>query len=206
MKITRLTSSSSFLTLAEAKAHLRVDDSGNDAKITAFMEAAQGYLDGPRGVLGRSLGVASYQMQLSGFPTALRMSIPLPPAIGVDSIEYLDETGALVTFDAVNYRVTGLGTEEGAVVVLDPVSGVTWPAVTSGNAPDTVRVSFTAGYLGIDSPTEVQVPAQLREAALLMLSDWYETRTSSVVGTTAGEMPFGAMALIAPYRLYLAGC
>ncbi len=204
MKIYRLANPDPFVTLEEAKDHLNVDDTDHDAKIQMLVDAAIGYLDGPKGILGRQLAPATYRMELPGFPTGA-LCIPFPPTIAVTSITYLDETGTRVTFDAAEYRVTGLGSEQGATIVLDQVAGTTWPAVQAGRDPDTVHVEFQAGYEGEGSPSTHAVPEQIRHAVLLMVADWYDHRASSVIGTTAAEMPFSAMCLVAPYRLYLPG-
>jgi uncharacterized phiE125 gp8 family phage protein len=44
------------------------------------------------------------------------------------------------------------------------------------------------------------VPEALRSAVLMIVADLYEYRESEVVGTTAGALPFGVPALIAPFR------
>lgn len=211
MRITRLTTPESFISLQEAKDHLNVDDSDHDAKITALIAAAIGYIDGPDGILGRALAPAQYRMDLAGFPSSQQLLLPLPPTILVESVDYLNENGDRQVFEqSGNWRVVGLaepgqtGAMVGARVVLDPVTGVAWPSVQSGRDPDTVRVVFWAGYQNADSPTGPAVPDSIKHAVLLMLGDWYDHRSSSVVGTTAAEMPFSAMALLAPYRTYLA--
>lgn len=202
MKIYRLTEPESFISLVEMKEHLNVDDSDHDTTITALTQAAIQYLDGDKGILGRALAPALYRAEMSGFPAG-PLCIPLPPTISVDAIEYLDENGNLQTLATSEYRVTGLGSKDGATVVLDQVAGVVWPPVQVGSDPDTVRVTFRAGFETLDSPSEAAVPEPLVTAIKLIVADWYDHRSSSVVGTSAQEMPFSAMCLIAPWRLYL---
>lgn len=202
MKIYRLTEPESFISLAEMKLHLNVDDSDHDSVITALTSAAIQYLDGDKGILGRALAPATYRLELAGFPAG-PLCIPLPPTIAVDAIEYLDENGDVQTFATSEYRVTGLGSNDGATVVLDQVAGVVWPPVQAGRDPDTVRVTFRAGFETLDSPSEPAVPEPIVTAIKLMVSDWYDHRSSSVIGTSAQEVPFSAMCLLAPWRLYL---
>lgn len=202
MKIYRLTEPDPFITLAEMKEHLNVDDSDHDTTITALTNAAIQYLDGDKGIIGRALAPATYRMELNGFPTG-PLCIPLPPTISVNAIEYLDENGDLQTFATSEYRVTGLGSNDGATIVLDQVAGVVWPPVQTGRDPDTVRVTFRAGFETQDSPSEAAVPEPIVTAIKLMVSDWYDHRSSSVIGTSAQEVPFSAMCLLAPWRMYL---
>lgn len=202
MRLYRLTEPEAFVTLQQAKDHLNVDDSDHDSKIQMLVDAAVQYLDGPRGILGRQLAPAAYRLEMALFPPG-PLCLPMAPTISVDAITYLDETGVRVTLDPEEYRVVGLGSTEGATVVLDQVAGVVWPAVQAGQDPDTVTVEFRAGFENLDSPSGPNVPEPIRHAVLLMVGDWYDHRASSVIGTTAAEVPISAKSLIAPWRFYL---
>jgi uncharacterized phiE125 gp8 family phage protein len=203
MRLERVSEPEMLVSLDEAKRHLEVDDSDRDELISGLVRAAVQRLDGADGILGRQLMPADWIMYLPRFPAG-PLKIPLPPTIAVQAIDYLDENGALQTFTDTDYRVTGLGVASGASVVLDQITGVTWPAVQMGADPDTVRVMFRAGYQNLNSPADHPVPEPVKLAVLMMVGDWFENRNSSVVGTTAAEMPLSAAALIAPYRTYLA--
>lgn len=203
MNLVRLTEPEAFVSLDEAKQHLEVDDNDRDEMISLLIRAAVQRLDGADGILGRQLMPATWTMYLPSFPAG-SMRIPLPPLISVDAIEYLDDAGALQVFPSTDYTVTGVGAREGGRVILDQVSGATWPSVQIGGDPETVRVTFTAGYANANSPADHPVPEPIKLAVLMMVGDWFDFRNSSVIGTSAQEMPLGVSALIAPFRLYLA--
>ena len=54
------------------------------------------------------------------------------------------------------------------------------------------QIRFTAGY---GAPTDV--PAAIRQAMLLLVTQWYEHRQVTGTGTA---LPFSVEALLAPYR------
>jgi uncharacterized phiE125 gp8 family phage protein len=56
------------VSLAEAKAHLRVDFDDEDALISGLIDAATQHLDGWSGVLGRALMPQTWEMSLDRFP------------------------------------------------------------------------------------------------------------------------------------------
>ena len=55
-----------------------------------------------------------------------------------------------------------------------------------------VAITFTAGY---GAPADV--PAAIRQAMLLLVTQWYEHRQVTGTGST---LPFAVEALLAPYR------
>ena len=119
------------LTLAEARAHLRLDVSGSppsspdDALLTTLITLARQNFDGRDGWIGRALMTQTYDLLLDGFPgnhmfdylyrgqPHFRMgrhrreeaiSIPLPPLQSVASIKYVDTNGVLQTMDTGGLR------------------------------------------------------------------------------------------------------
>lgn len=94
----------SVLTLAEAKAHLNITDSGSDAELQTFVDAAEAALAarvGPLGPVTTSARVAG------GGRTLL---LPVAPAVSITSVTpvggtaltlsdlYLDQTGGTVAY------------------------------------------------------------------------------------------------------------
>ena len=172
------------VTLAEAKAHLRVDFAEDDALISAIIKAATGHLDGWTGTLGRALVSQQWSQGFGCF--AERLRLPLGPVISVDSVTYTDTAGALQTVPADQYAVAyPSGLPE---VVMR--AAFTWPGV-SGDVVSPVVVTYTAGY--------DEVPHPIKQAILLHVGTLYEyreTMADKVKPTSAYE------ALIAPYRRF----
>lgn len=169
------------ITLAEAKAHLRIDDSDSDALVAGLIAAAVAYFDGWTGILGRALEPQTWEMRFDRFPAWIR--IPLGPVVSVTSIKYDDRDGAEQTVDPGLYQLDAAPVE--ACVVLAP--GASWP--TTADTVNAVRVRWVAG---------TGCPEPVRHALLLLIGHWYEHREA--VGAAADELPLGVRALITPWR------
>ncbi|KAB2787784.1 hypothetical protein F9K97_07545 [Brucella anthropi] len=171
------------ISLAEAKAHLRVEHDDQDALITAQIEAATSLLDGHVGILGRALVTQTWQQDLAGF--AARMPLPLSPVSAVVSVSFFDTSNVQQMLDAGLYA---LQTDaRGTCVILQP--GQSWPATYP--RPDAVSITFTAGY-----GSASDVPAPIRQAILLIVQRLFDGADTSIDAAVDRTVH----ALITPYR------
>lgn len=173
------------VTVAEAKAHLRVDHNDEDEKIEALISAATSYLDGRSGVLHRCIVAQTWELTLDEFPTE-EIEIPLGPVQSVTAVTYVDLSGATQTVSLTDYYVD----------VTSPtawiVPQIEWP--NTMQAANAVAVSFVAG-------TSVSsVPAAIKHAILLLVGHWFDNRNAVNVGNISSSLPFTVDALIAPFR------
>ena len=166
------------ITLAEAKAHLRVDLTDDDALITALIVAARQYAESET---GRSLITQSWRLVLDGFPgscgpagTAGPIPSLLPgnailldqaPVQSITSIQYLDTGGAWQTLPETEW----VAELQSAPARITPAFGKTWPAALPQIG--SVKVEFVAGY-GEDAA----VPQGIKIWMLLRLAALYENR------------------------------
>jgi uncharacterized phiE125 gp8 family phage protein len=170
------------VTLAEAKSHLRVTISEDDALIELYLAAAQGYLDGPGGVLGVALEPQTLDSALDAFPTN-EIRLPFGPVVSVASVDYLDPDGAPQVVASSNYYLDQFSAEAWIV----PYADFAWPdTMDTANA---VRASWIAG---------TGTPPTLKAAILLLTGHLYANREA--VGTKLDEVPLGVDALIRPWR------
>ena len=176
---------------SEAKAHLRVDTTADDTYIGTLITVARQNVESH---LRRSLINQTWEVVLDAFPAGV-IRLPKPPLASVTSIKYTDDEGNESTYSSANYVVDS-DTEPGRVVLK---SGQTWPAVTLA-AANGVRVRYVAGYGAAGS----NVPQAIRQAILLVIGSLYENREDVLVaqGVSIGVLPFGVVALLAPYRIY----
>lgn len=186
-----------IVTLADMKAHLRVDHSEDDALIEAYMSAAEGRVDGPNSITGRCFRVWRLRMTLPGF--GVRMPLPFPPLIDVEAVRYLDNNGDEQSFASTDqWRVIGQRHAQGGLISL--LEGVEWPSLQATADPDLVRIDFTAGYQNLNSPDNDPIPKEIPHIIKLMVGSWYDHRASDVIGTTGAQLPLGVEMLLAPFR------
>lgn len=176
---------------SEAKSHLRVDTTADDTYIGTLITVARQNVESH---LRRALISQTWEVVLDAFPAGV-IRLPKPPLASVTSIKYTDDEGNESTYSSANY-VVDTDTEPGRVVLK---SGQTWPAVTLA-AVNGVRVRYVAGYGAAGS----NVPQAIRQAILLVIGSLYENREDVLVaqGVSIGVLPFGVVALLAPYRIY----
>lgn len=184
------------VTLAEAKAHCRVDHSADDARISAYIAAAR--QDCERWT-GRAFVTQTWELVIDEFPED-EIQIPLPPLQSVVSVKYDDGNGTEQTIASTEYVVDDVS-EPGWVV---PAIGG-WPSTFDGiNA---VRVQFVAGYApDTNSPVDLaaNVPPSIKQAILLLTGQYYDNREDIVVGTTVYRLPTGASeSLLRMFRVAL---
>ncbi|RAH99199.1 hypothetical protein DLJ53_21880 [Acuticoccus sediminis] len=177
------------VTLAEAKAHLRVDHDDEDELIEHLVRTATEYLDGHHGILGKAIITQTWEEDVTawrGGPLALQVG----PLQNVVSLVVVDADGTVASsVDLSGYRVD---TNHGCLV---PLRGTSVPRT---EADQRVFVRYTAGYG--DAPGDV--PAPLRQAMLLLIGAWYENREGTAIGVSVASIPssFNVHALLAPIR------
>src|SRR5882672_6742899 len=136
------------VSLEEAKAQLRVTDPGEDAVIEAMLQAS---CDTIENETRRALMTQQWELHLDQFPTVASWGIPFidlpfPPCQAVDEIAYRDASGAYVVVDPASYRVALPVGPKAMPARIWPPNTTYWPQLYSGEM-DSVRVTFTAGYL-----------------------------------------------------------
>ena len=195
----RILSQSSIepITLEFARRHLKLIPEGSplshpdDDLVMQYITVAREHVENYTGV---TLVPAVLEQVLDAFPTATGGYIlPGGPVRGIVSLTYLDGTYAEQTLDSSLYRLSNVP----LYPVLSFVTGASLPSPAA--APDAVRIRYNAGHTDNESPNDLPSPASLRHAILLMLTHWYENR-SSVEFAGAQEIPFSATALMNMYR------
>lgn len=141
-----------------AKAHLHVEHDDHDALIRLHIEAAAGWLDGPRGWLGLCLGVQTLRVGARGTCLAFDgLELPCGPVSAVNSITYRSPDGldpVEVDPDLYELDANRVRRKPGAV----------WPAPMG----EIITVTYEAGY------TPATLPAAIQSAILLHLNILYE--------------------------------
>ena len=179
------------VTLAEAKAHLRVLASDQDGLISVLVMAATAHLEGRNGILGRALVTQTWDMRIDCFPRrhAGRIELPMPPLQSVTWIKYLDGEGVEQTLANTEYTVDA----QHMIGRVRPAYGKQWPVALDDEGA--VRIRFVAGYGAADV-----VPVPIKQAILLLVGHWWINREA--VGQAGGPHALAVEALTSPYRIH----
>lgn len=174
------------ISLAEVKAHLRVDAGDEDALLSALIVAARTFIE-------RTLGVAlitqGWSYFLDFWPRAGCITLPIRPVQAVGAVKVHDGGGGSVTLDMASYAVDVLS--DPARLVL---TGALPPAPS--RALNAFEVAFTGGY----GDEAGDVPGPIAQALKLLVAHWFERREPVVLESSAQEVPTMVAALLSPYR------
>jgi len=175
------------VTLADAKLHLRVDASDEDALIAALIVAAT---QAAEQEIGRALITQTWTLKLDAFPASAEyIDLFMPPIQSITSITYVDSDGATQTLATPEYTLI-------ADTIRPQVAPVTsWPATKT--QPSAVVITYVAGYGAAPS----NVPESIRQWALMHVGAMYANRESVAEVSNIAVMPF-LSGLLDRYRTY----
>lgn len=173
------------ITLAEAKANLRVVFDDEDADIERMIRAARQMAEER---LNRALMPQTLAFAADGLYGALK--VPRPPLRQLDSITYVDSDGAQQIL-ASGYWVDGF-TEP---PMISAAYGTPWPSARA--QAGAVVVQYQAGYADAAS-----VPEPIRQWMLLAIGAFYEHRSMVNEGQTYALPDEFYKWLLQPYMVY----
>lgn len=175
------------LSLAMAKAHLRVEHTEEDQLIDAITKAARKRLET---WLSWALLTQTWEYALDAAPCAgAPILLPIVPLQAVTSITTYDPANVGTVFAASNYLVDTIS-QPGRVILNE---GTSWP--TGLRAANAVVTRYVAGFTDAHL-----IPEDLGAALSLLIGHLYEHR-EIVCNEELFVVPHGIQALAAPYRL-----
>lgn len=179
------------VTVAEAKAHLRLDGSAEDILIASLILTSRLHIEAALGIALISQG---WRLTLDRWPEkpwsetgAVRF--PLRPVRSVTSVTVRDSDGAPTVLAPEGYLLDG----EALLPRLVPRDG-TWPP--PGLPANGIEILFEAGL----GEAAEDVPEPIRHALLLLVAHWYEHRDPLEIGPAAAAIPAAVSDLLKPYR------
>ena len=175
------------ISLSEAKEHLRVDGSDEDTLISGLISAAVSHVDAD-GVLGRAMISQTWAYWTRSSPGVV--TLPMSPFQSLTSVEYYDADNALQSATASDFETRLAGDR----VTLRPKSGKVWPPAYTRE--DAIKITYVAGF----GAAATDVPQSIRQALLLLIGHWYESRTA-VSEISMKEVPLAVGSLIGCERV-----
>lgn len=174
------------VTLAELKLNCGVEDSSFDSLLTINLKGALAHVER---VLDRALGAQTWLLAQDDFTDVITLPVGPVLAISTGGFTYLDETGTEQVVPDAAYTLDLVSNPQR--VVLN--EGQDWPS-DNGDFVNAVQIQFSAGY------TAATLPADLKQAILLLAAHWFENRAAVAGGTVVNEVPLGFDALLWPHR------
>jgi len=175
------------VTIEQAKAFLRVQHNDEDALIASLIGAARAWIEAATGLL------LTPQTVTADYPAfAEKVVIYHRPLTTVTQVQYDNPEGQVETL--ASWRVRQFA----GMPAIIPAAGERFPETEAG--PGVVRVTLTGGYAN-----NAAIPTDVKQAALLLISHWYDNRTAVTLGMSGTTLPFGVMELLAIHRRWIVG-
>ncbi len=175
---------------AEAKRWLRIDadDTAHDLVVDMLVKAMR---EDAENITGRAFISRQLRMYLSDWPWdseyGVKIVLPHPPLISVDSFQYVDTDGATQTLAVADYVVHD-EYEPGFII---PAWNVTWPTIRK--VPNALQILFTAGYApgspSDEASNQENMPAKLRLWMESKMQTHNEFREQIISGAIVEKIP-----------------
>jgi uncharacterized phiE125 gp8 family phage protein len=178
------------ISLAETKAHLRIDGNDEDALLSSLIVAARAFVEK---TLARALISESWSLYLDAWPRSGWVALPIAPVQSVTAVRVHDPEDVASAVEAGSYSVDTLS--EPARIVLSSGAAQLLPP----RRLNAYEVAFTAGY-GDDAS---DVPEPIRHALKLTVAHWFENREPVELGELPQEVQATVAGLLLPYRRVL---
>lgn len=175
------------LTLAEAKAHLRLDGTDEDTLIASLIITSRLHVEA---ALGLALITQGWSYFFDAWPPGRDVILPLRPVQTVTAVKLYGADTSVSVVPVDTYLLDGSSTPARLV----RSAALTWP--TPSRIANGIEVCLVAGY-GTDAAS---VPAPIRQAILLLVAHWYEHREPIEIGAAGTPVPPMVSDLLTPYR------
>ena len=180
------------LTLDEAKTHLRVFHSDEDALISGLILSVRQHAES---FTHRCFITQTWDERRDVFPSCGPIWLTLAPVASVSSISYVDQNGTTQTWSSSLYRTdlpSGPWAQGGRI---EPAYGEYFP--TTRSIVNAVTIRMVAGY-----GTAASVPGPILSAMKILLEHWYRYRGAAISGTIIAPVPMSVDALLWPYKVF----
>ena len=171
------------LSLADAKAYLRVAHDDDDDVIGVLIASARGHIEART---RRALITQTWRIVRDAWPADGRIAVTPAPLQEIAQARVFDIDGAAQVLDL---QAFVLDTAAAPAIV----SFAPWAMPAPGRAVAGIEIDVVVGY----GDAAADVPEPLILAIRMLLAHWYEHR--GVIGANAA-LPAGVPELIAPYR------
>lgn len=175
------------LTTTDAKAHLRVTHTDEDAYIANLAQAWREWLEERANI---TLVKTTWDYFQDEFPDSAEEPIRLPrgPVISVTSVKYTSVTSTTAQTLAATSWVSDTTSQPARIGLKD---GQTWPTPILRDV-NGVQVRYDAGY----ATSATGVPQRAKHVLRLLVGNSYVNREAAIVGQSSSKTRFAVDALV----------
>ena len=172
------------ITLDEAKAYLRVDDSTEDTLISALITAARRKFENDtlHYLLPQTWELYLNRNEITTEPISINKS----DITAISSVKYYDSSNTQQTLSTSDYQTAIQGKPSSIQIITMP---------TIYDRLEAMVIRFTLGYANAGA-----VPEDIKLAIKLLLATWYENRQTVVTGTQVNDIPMTYQFIMETYR------
>jgi uncharacterized phiE125 gp8 family phage protein len=171
------------LTLADVKAHLRLDDSNEDPLLAALIATAREHLEHSTGLC---LITQTWRVYLDSIPEGGVIQIARGPVQAIESLTLYDAAGDEVTLPLTGHILDGCAR---------PARLVLSQAIDGTRDINGLEIDFTAGF----GESGADVPDTLKRAMLMHIAQMFSFRGAVSAEDQPADIPPGYDRLIAPF-------
>jgi uncharacterized phiE125 gp8 family phage protein len=175
------------LSLAEAKAHLRVDTSRDDTYIQALITTSRLQIEDTFALVYVH---QTWSYTLDAWPDAPAIELPVGPVAQILAIRTYDVNDIQTPIPLATFQL------DAASRVPRLIRKATFAIPSNLRPANGIEVSFRAGY----GAAANSAPEPLRHALRLLVAHWYDHRDPAAVTMPGAKVPASVSALLAPYR------
>jgi uncharacterized phiE125 gp8 family phage protein len=174
------------VTLAEAKAHVRVDTPVEDTLLTGLIQTSRLQIEA---TLDLALIRQSWRLTIDAWSEGGALELPIGPVESITAVTVRDAAGGSTVIPPAHYFCDAASRPPRLIFAAGAEP-------KPGRAMAGVEIELVAGF----GPAPADVPAPLRHAILLLVAHWYEHREADASGIHLPALPAAIGALVAPFR------
>jgi uncharacterized phiE125 gp8 family phage protein len=179
------------VSVAEAKAHLRVEVDQDNALIESLIQGATEYA---QNLTHRAFISQTWDDKRDAFPCG-RIVLPYPPVSSITSVTYTATDGTSTTWSSALYTTSLPTGPHAAPAEIEPIYGGIYPQTRS--VINAVTVRCVCGY----GASGGYVPEAIRAAIKLLVAHWYDRREPVNVGNLVTQIPIAVDSLLWPFKV-----
>ncbi|MBL0371071.1 phage head-tail connector protein [Rhizobium sp. KVB221] len=173
------------LTLAQVKAHMRIDGSDEDDLLLSLLRTAREHLERTTGL---ALIAQAFRLYLVCWPESGIVEIARGPVKAIDEIRVFDANGEEAIISLAGHVLDGNARPARLYLRQRPVPG---------EPLNGIEIDFTAGF----GDTGADVPDALKRAMLTHVARMYEFRGAVAPDQQPADVPEGYERLVAPFLM-----